>query len=238
MSTIKQIKYRNSLGVDEIADIGVDAINVESNDFVGASKRENLISGERLSTIFGKLIKWFQDLKAVAWSGKYSDLTGTPALGNAASMGIANNCTTMADGFALDARQGTLLQSNITQVNGSLGGNKLTYNKSEDAYYIQWGADSVPKKLGSPDIRTKEITSSAAVDNPVLSFTAESNILCAGVVAVGCTVYSWAENFNHWAGFRSTCTWSGKNVTVKLWGGGGRVEGGKGVSVTVVYITE
>lgn len=30
-----------------------------------------------------------------------------------------------------------------------LGGNSLIYNESEDAYYIQHGADAVPKKLGS-----------------------------------------------------------------------------------------
>lgn len=33
-------------------------------------------------------------------------------------------------------------------VNSSLGGNILSYVESEDAYYIQYGADTVPKKLG------------------------------------------------------------------------------------------
>lgn len=34
-------------------------------------------------------------------------------------------------------------------LNQNLGGNILSYNESEDSYYIQYGADSVPKKLGS-----------------------------------------------------------------------------------------
>lgn len=34
-------------------------------------------------------------------------------------------------------------------LNDNINGNILTYNESEDAYYIQHGADSVPKKLGS-----------------------------------------------------------------------------------------
>lgn len=34
-------------------------------------------------------------------------------------------------------------------LNDNLGGNILTYNESEDAYYVQHGADAVPKKLGS-----------------------------------------------------------------------------------------
>ena len=34
-----------------------------------------------------------------------------------------------------------------------LGGNSLTYNESEDAYYIQHGADAVPKKLGNDGVK-------------------------------------------------------------------------------------
>lgn len=36
-------------------------------------------------------------------------------------------------------------------LNDNINGNILTYNESEDAYYIQHGADSVPKKLGSQE---------------------------------------------------------------------------------------
>lgn len=42
-------------------------------------------------------------------------------------------------------------------LNNSLGGNILSYNESEDAYYIQHGADSVPKKLGSDNSELKYI---------------------------------------------------------------------------------
>ena len=48
--------------------------------FVQASTRENIISGEKLSVIFGKLMKWFADLKTVAFSGKYTDLTDKPTI--------------------------------------------------------------------------------------------------------------------------------------------------------------
>ena len=34
------------------------------------------------------------------------------------------------------------------QINSNIGGNIITYKESEDAYYIQHGADSAPKKLG------------------------------------------------------------------------------------------
>lgn len=38
----------------------------------------------------------------------------------------------------------------FTEINSNIGGNIITYKESEDAYYIQHGADAVPKKLGSP----------------------------------------------------------------------------------------
>ena len=45
------------------------------------------------------------------------------------------------------------IDATVNQLNNSLGGNVLTYNESEDAFYIQnVGADSVPKKLGESQI--------------------------------------------------------------------------------------
>ena len=48
--------------------------------FTAASARANIETGEKLSVIFGKLAKWFADLKTVAFSGSYSDLSGTPSI--------------------------------------------------------------------------------------------------------------------------------------------------------------
>jgi len=49
-------------------------------EFIQASSRANIASGEKLSILFGKLRKWFADLKTVAWTGSYSDLTDKPAI--------------------------------------------------------------------------------------------------------------------------------------------------------------
>lgn len=51
-----------------------DASNV-TNAFSQASTRANLSTGEKLSVSLGKLMKWFADLKNVAFSGNASDLT-------------------------------------------------------------------------------------------------------------------------------------------------------------------
>ena len=89
-----------------------------------AEKRENIASKEKMPKILGKIAKFFTDLKTVAFSGKYSDLDGKPA--------IVNNNTATEAGSALDARQanpnidGTLakqisdLNSDLSDLSGSL----------------------------------------------------------------------------------------------------------------------
>ena len=64
-------------------DVGLDNVpNVLTNDqtptFTVAASRTNIESGEKLSTILGKIVKFFVDLKSVAFSGSYSDLTNKP----------------------------------------------------------------------------------------------------------------------------------------------------------------
>lgn len=50
-------------------------INVE---FTESPNRQELQSGEEIKTLFGKIKKWLTDLKPVAFSGSYNDLTDTP----------------------------------------------------------------------------------------------------------------------------------------------------------------
>lgn len=53
--------------------------------FSTAGSRNNISTGEKLSVIFGKIAKWFADLKTVAFTGSYSDLSGTPTIPEAAT---------------------------------------------------------------------------------------------------------------------------------------------------------
>lgn len=48
--------------------------------FSPAEKRNNISAGDTIKTIFGKLTKWLSDLKAVAFSGSYNDLSNKPAI--------------------------------------------------------------------------------------------------------------------------------------------------------------
>lgn len=65
----------------------VDGKASDNQTFTQASTRANLVSGESFSTIFGKLMKWYTDLKSVAFSGSYNDLTNQPTIPAAAKNG-------------------------------------------------------------------------------------------------------------------------------------------------------
>ena len=94
-----QIELITTVGNAENVSLEVDAAAVatignirELRDNLGAveirfeettsAERENIRSQDTLGKIFGKVRKYFEDLKAVAFSGRYSDLSGTPEIGN------------------------------------------------------------------------------------------------------------------------------------------------------------
>ena len=78
--------------------------------FTTASARTNILSGESLAVMFGKIKKWLSSLK------------------NAAFSDVANNLTTSAEGFVLDARQGKELKSQIDQLDtNNVGDGQMLY---------------------------------------------------------------------------------------------------------------
>ena len=112
-------------------------------EFSPAVNRENIRSGETYRVIFGKIMKYLSEV------------------GNAAYVGMANNCTTTIAGFALDARQGKELMDRINELNRDLSamndnGAITGMDAREDGVYITYvpadGADPVSKKLGSNGI--------------------------------------------------------------------------------------
>ena len=128
-------------------DIGAKASNVLPENFVEQKERSNLTYKDKLPVIFGKLSKWYADLRPVAWSGSYSDLTNKPTIpeGSAANYQVANNDTTEAEGFVADAR---IVRTHGLEIDGlsrDLGGCSLEQD-GVDFYIV--GADAVRKKLG------------------------------------------------------------------------------------------
>lgn len=61
-----------------------DASNTTAS-FTAASTRTNLTSGEKLSVSLGKIAKYFSDLKTIAFTGSYNDLSNKPSIPDAYS---------------------------------------------------------------------------------------------------------------------------------------------------------
>ena len=151
MNLLTQIKHKTQKGEEVIMDIGAKASNVLPENFVEQKERSNLAAKDKLPVIFGKLSKWYADLRPVAWSGSYSDLTNKPTIpeGSAANYQVANNDTTEAEGFVADAR---IVRTHGLEIDGlsrDLGGCSL---EQENGNFYIVGADSVRKKLAeSPE---------------------------------------------------------------------------------------
>ena len=94
-------------------------------EFSPAANRENIRSGETYRVIFGKIMKYLSEV------------------GNAAYVGLANNCTTTIAGFALDARQGKELMDRINELNRDLGGLSFAQDSEGNWGYKIGGADPV-----------------------------------------------------------------------------------------------
>ena len=81
-------------------------INVKFDE---ATSRQQLNSGENISTLFGKIKKIFSDLKAICFSGSYNDLSDTPT-----------TATTDSDGLMSAEDKGKLDAFEITTTGGKL----------------------------------------------------------------------------------------------------------------------
>ena len=114
-------------------------------EFSPAVNRENIRSGETYRVIFGKIMKYLSEV------------------GDAAYVGLANNCTTTIAGFALDARQGKELMDRINELNRDLN------QRFPDGTGLQWDgtnfwgttADGMKVKLGSLTYRDFTVTPTA-----------------------------------------------------------------------------
>lgn len=92
---------------------------IKNVQFTQADERKNIESKETLPVLFGKIARWIADLKTVAFSGSYNDLSNKPTIPT-----VVNNNTTTEAGYALDARQAN------PNVDGSLAKQISTLNSS------------------------------------------------------------------------------------------------------------
>lgn len=138
----KELKKRISSG-ESASDVTVE--------FEAAESRQPLKSGEKLSVLMGKAHRFFTDLKTVAFSGKYGDLSERPTLGGAAGYKVADNDTTNNSEFLATARVAYEHGLEIDALSRDLGG--LSFGQDADGNwgYKTGGADTVIPFKGYPD---------------------------------------------------------------------------------------
>ena len=96
----------------------------DSPTFSAATTRANIASGNTFATILGKLSKWFTDLKAVAWSGSYNDLSNQPT---AATLGaIPTSQRNAANGVAGLGSDSRVALANLPATLNTLSGIQAT----------------------------------------------------------------------------------------------------------------
>lgn len=143
----------------------VDGKASDNQTFTQASTRANLVSGESFSTIFGKLMKWYTDLKSVAFSGSYNDLSNQPTIPAAANNGqltIQQNGTTKGT-FTADQSGNTTINLQTTEevATASVSSGSVTFTGVDDT------------TNGGYDVYF-DITSSSTNKNPYAKLTTVS----------------------------------------------------------------
>lgn len=104
--TLTGNKSTSDLGITA-AGVGLGNVpNVATDDqtptFTTAQSRNNLVSGEKLSIMLGKISKFFNDLKTVAFTGNYSDLVTKLGIKNSAGTDLtARNTLQFTGGLAV-----------------------------------------------------------------------------------------------------------------------------------------
>ena len=109
---------KSNIGLGNVPNV---TTNNQAPTFTQANTRANIASGETLTTIFGKIMKWFADLKTVAFSGSYTDLSNKPTIPtvNNATLTIQKNGTTVKT-FTANASNDVTANITVPTVNNTL----------------------------------------------------------------------------------------------------------------------
>lgn len=112
----KETAYRRGNVNLTAADVGAVAEDGDASDvtvtFSTADERTNIATGEKLSALFSKIAKWLSDLKPVAFSGSYDDLSNKPTIPTDTWRPVQDNLTSTSSTDCLSARMGKYLSEN------------------------------------------------------------------------------------------------------------------------------
>ncbi len=102
---------KSQVGLDNVPNV---ATNDQQPTFAESGTRTNIASGETLSTLFGKIKKFFADLKTVAFTGSYTDLSNKPtSMQNPNSLTLTMNGSTTNYNGASSASKSWYAPTNV-----------------------------------------------------------------------------------------------------------------------------
>lgn len=191
--------------------------NVATNDqtptFTQAATRENIASGNKMSVIFGKIMKWFADLKTVAFSGSYTDLTNKPTIPT-----VGNGTVTIKQAgaqkgtFTMNQNGNTTIE--LTDNNtvyslplaaaGTRGGVKIGYAANGKNYPVQLSNEQMYVNVPWTDTNTNTWKAN--------SKTSEGYVAAGGTNANkvwktdGSGNPGWRDDANSWRGIQNNLT--------------------------------
>lgn len=117
----KETVYRRGNVSLSAANIGAVAEEGDASDttvtFSAAAERANITTGEKLSALFSKIAKWLSDLKPVAFSGSYDDLSNKPTIPANTWRPVQDNLASSSTTDSLSANQGRLLANGSARDN-------------------------------------------------------------------------------------------------------------------------
>lgn len=139
-----------------------DASNTTTT-FTQASTRTNLTTKEKLSISLGKIMKWFADLKTVAFTGSYNDLSNKPTIPSAYTLPSATSTTLggvkTTDSSAVTNSTGLALAA--TEKNASIDGTLANQISTLNNNLSQIGAT-----IKTATIRVKDVKCTPTTINP------------------------------------------------------------------------
>lgn len=144
-------KKANQNEMDSLLNSKLDRTGDAANaivTFSQAATRANIKSKETMEVIMGKIAKFFADLKTVAFTGLYADLTGTPTEATRSSSGLFSAADkTKLDGIAEGANKYT---------HPTTAGNKHIPSGGKSEQILKYGGASGTAEWGDlPEIPSK-----------------------------------------------------------------------------------
>ena len=178
------------------SDVGLDNVpNVSTNNqtptFTKADSRDLPISGETLSILLGKILKWFSDLKSVAFSGDYNDLTNQPTNATTNTNGLmSKDDKTKLDGIDSGANK-TTVDSELNSTSTNPVQNKVINDALNDKLSTTGTAAKATADASGNTITTS-YASTIEISGDTLTLKSKSGVVLKTVTLPSSTL-QWNE---------------------------------------------